>query len=158
LILIIRDIVIFIHFYSKLFQYHLTQYWIVQESNDREKEKNMSKDVKKKSREEVAQRLGLALMDAMEFLSLDEKTSLIPINDFILKTSPKEDHIQIGWRLCYKSTKMEMSQSYVAKYLNISQSTYSRIETGDKILSMPKAEKLAKLFKCSVAWILTGKD
>jgi DNA-binding XRE family transcriptional regulator len=110
-----------------------------------------------KSREEVAQRLGFALMEAMELILLEKSSSsLIPIDDFIAKTSPKKDHVEIGQRLSKRREAMEMSQTDVAKQLDVSQPVYSRIETGEKILSMPKAEKLAKLFKCSVAWILTG--
>lgn len=51
-----------------------------------------------------------------------------------------------------------MTQSQVAKYLQMSQTGYSKYETGENDIPTQTLIKLAVLYKCSVDYILGVSD
>ena len=52
----------------------------------------------------------------------------------------------------------DMTQSQVAKYLQMSQTGYSKYETGENDIPTQTLIKLAALYKCSVDYILGASD
>lgn len=52
----------------------------------------------------------------------------------------------------------DMTQSQVAKYLQMSQTGYSKYETGENDIPTQTLIKLARLYKCSVDYILGVSD
>lgn len=52
----------------------------------------------------------------------------------------------------------DMTQSQVAKYLQMSQTGYSKNETGENDIATQTLIKLAALYKCSVDYILGVSD
>lgn len=51
-----------------------------------------------------------------------------------------------------------ISQTEIAKYLNIKQNTYSQYETGKRQLSIEMLIKIAKFYKVSTDYILDLED
>lgn len=52
----------------------------------------------------------------------------------------------------------DMTQSQVAKYLQMSQTGYSKYETGENDIPTQTLIKLAALYKCNVDYILGVSD
>lgn len=48
----------------------------------------------------------------------------------------------------------DLSQAELAKYLNVSQRTYSYYETGDRNISVEILAKLAKLYNTSIEYLI----
>ncbi|AKM77983.1 TPA: DUF4065 domain-containing protein [Candidatus Wolfebacteria bacterium] len=54
--------------------------------------------------------------------------------------------------------KGEISQEYLAKYLDISRPTLERIEKGERDITISQAKKLARLFELSLEELISGKS
>lgn len=59
-------------------------------------------------------------------------------------------------RIQHLRRNLDLSQSFVADYLQMHQSTYSELENGDRELKTEELEKLSKMFGVSTNYILEG--
>ena len=71
-------------------------------------------------------------------------------------------HNEISYNIFMKLKQLReennISQTEIAKYLNIKQNTYSQYETGKRQLSIEMLIKIAKFYKVSTDYILDLED
>ena len=68
------------------------------------------------------------------------------------------DMVQVGTRLNNLRKKNRLTKEQVAAYLNVDQSLVSKIEDGQRTASSVILTKLAVLFCCTVAELVSEKD
>ena len=82
---------------------------------------------------------------------------LIPYEN-ILEESRSKFGNPMGERLTQLRTKRELTQKELAEKSGVSQSTISKIESGQKPISPSEAKALAPALKCSVKYLAIGKE
>lgn len=72
------------------------------------------------------------------------------------KRSKEIDMTSIGKRIKQKRTELGLTQTQIKDYIGISSGNLSEFELGHRAPSLDAAYKLARLFSCSIDWIVTG--
>ena len=61
-------------------------------------------------------------------------------------------------RIKYYRTNLNLTQEYVAKYLDVSRATFTQIENGNRKITTDDLSKLSNLFGVSADTLLNGDD
>ena len=61
-------------------------------------------------------------------------------------------------RIKYYRTNLNLTQEYVAKYLNMNRATFTQIEIGKRKITTDDLSKLSRLFGVSADTLLNGDD
>lgn len=61
-------------------------------------------------------------------------------------------------RIKYYRTNLNLTQEYVAKYLDVSRATFTQIENGNRKITIDDLSKLSNLFGVSADNLLNGDD
>lgn len=64
----------------------------------------------------------------------------------------------LGKRIQHFREKVGISQKEVAEYLSLDQSMISKMENGERKITLDVVEKLSSLFCCSSDYLLFGKE
>ena len=105
--------------------------------------------------EKILQRIGSWTVRLLEHRA--RVKDLIP-HETILEESRTKFGNLMGERLTQLRKKHEMTQEALANKSGISQSTISKIESGQKPISPLEAKALAPILKCSIKYLAIGKE
>lgn len=64
------------------------------------------------------------------------------------------DYKALGLKMKQKRQQLELTQEKVAEKLDLSESFYSRIERGDRVLSVESLLKIASFYDVSLDWLM----
>lgn len=96
-------------------------------------------------------------MDDGNRYSLD----ILPVDQFFEEASEHKRnrgrHRRSGNRIRKKRERLDLKPMDLADILDISPSEFFRIESGERVLSWFRAEKLASILRCTPEWLLGRK-